>query len=469
MSLRIRLIAWMALGLAASLGFGGALTYWNASRSVQTEMRAALAVGEQTVRNAVGGLPRRNSGDAGADLRHLISTFDGDRHLRAVLVGPGDAPVLPVTASTVAEPPFRVPAWFARLIGVTAASSARLRIPVQPDAPDMANVAVMLETDPQNEICEVWSDLVDSLAAMALFCGLTILVIHRSLGRGLRPLSSLSDGLSSIGAGDFQTRVAETGPPELARLAAGFNRMAAQLADMEAQNRRLHEQLLTLQEEERAELARDLHDEVGPFLFAVNVDAATIARLAADGRGEEISQHVASIRDAVAHMQHQVRAMLGRLRPIGLSDLGLAHAIETLAAFWHRRCPDIAFNIAVSRSLADDAPDEAVENVIYRIVQESMSNAVRHGRPKTIEVSVGRDGDRPNEVLVRIVDDGAGLGEHPGRLGFGLIGMRERVTAMGGSLQVVNRAGGGSEVVARLSTAAAVRSPDDAATMPAGP
>jgi two-component system sensor histidine kinase UhpB len=162
--------------------------------------------------------------------------------------------------------------------------------------------------------------------------------------------------------------------------------------------------------------------------------------------------------------------MLGRLRPVGLSDLGLAHAIETLAAFWRRRCPDIAINIAVSPPLAEaGALDEGVENVVYRIVQESMSNAVRHGRPKTIDVSVDRDRDALNGLVVRIVDDGTGLGERPGRRGFGLIGMRERVTGMGGSLQVSNRAGGGSEVVARLAVAAAavVRTPDDMAPMTA--
>ncbi|MGH7063650.1 MAG: histidine kinase, partial [Stellaceae bacterium] len=147
--------------------------------------------------------------------------------------------------------------------------------------------------------------------------------------------------LEEVGDGRYRTRISGRLPPELSRLRDSFNRMVARLAEADADNRRLNEQLLTLQEQERGELARDLHDEVSPFLFAVNTDAASASRLLAEARNAEADEHIQSIADAVSHIQQQVRRMLGRLRPVGLDDLGLAAAIENLVAFWRRRRPQI--------------------------------------------------------------------------------------------------------------------------------
>jgi two-component system, NarL family, sensor histidine kinase UhpB len=103
--------------------------------------------------------------------------------------------------------------------------------------------------------------------------------------------------------------------PELSPLQASFNRMAAELAELDEEKRRLNEQLLTLQEEERRDIARDLHDEISPCLFAVNVGLASISRLANQGRSAEIAGEIQSTVEAVSHMQLQIRTMLGRLRP----------------------------------------------------------------------------------------------------------------------------------------------------------
>jgi two-component system sensor histidine kinase UhpB len=103
-------------------------------------------------------------------------------------------------------------------------------------------------------------------------------MIYVFIGRMLRPLDRLTRALEEVGDGRFRTRFGGRLPPELARLRDSFNRMAARLADADADNRRLNAQLLTSREEERSELARDLHDEVGPYLFAIGADAALAAR-----------------------------------------------------------------------------------------------------------------------------------------------------------------------------------------------
>src|SRR6185437_9521459 len=200
--------------------------------------------------------------------------------------------------------------------------------------------------------------------------------------------------------------------PELARLRDSFNRMAARLAESAAENRRLNERLLTLQEEERGELARDLHDEVSPYLFAINADAATASRLIDNGRARDASAHVQLIADAVRHMQSQVRRMLGRLRPIGLAEFGLREAIENLVAFWRRRRPEIHYEVAIS-SECEDLTD-VIGTAICRIAQEALSNAVRHAEPELVRISIERRRDRGqgrDEIRLTVEDDGKGLRE----------------------------------------------------------
>jgi two-component system sensor histidine kinase UhpB len=204
---------------------------------------------------------------------------------------------------------------------------------------------------------------------------------------------------------------------------------------------------LTLQEQERSELARDLHDEVSPFLFAINIDVASAARLLREGRATEAREHVQSIADAVRPLQRQVRSMLGRLRPIGLEEFGLREAIENTIAFWRRRRPEIGYQLAVSAGC--EGLGELVSGTICRIVQESLSNAVRHADPTLIVVSIDRHGQ---EVRVEITDDGRGMRESS-RPGYGLVGIGERVRAISGRLDVSSKPGGGFAVTAVLPCA----------------
>jgi two-component system, NarL family, sensor histidine kinase UhpB len=264
------------------------------------------------------------------------------------------------------------------------------------------------------------------------------------VGRTLQPLNRLAAALEEIGDGRYRTRIGGRLAPELARLRDSFNRMAARLAETAAENRRLNEQLLTLQDQERGELARDLHDEVSPYLFAIGADAATASRLLKEFRASEARENVQSIADAVRHMQRQVRHMLGRLRPIGLAEFGLREAIENLVAFWRRRRPEIRYEVTVSKECEELG--DLISTTICRIVQEALSNAVRHAGPKLVTISIKRDRD---EVTAAVTDDGRGM-QAPARLGYGLVGINERISAIGGRLTFSNRAGEGFAVMAVL-------------------
>jgi len=447
MSLRLRLISLVAIVLAVSLVFGSAIACFSASRSVRTEMLSALVVAQQTVENAVDRL--QTSHDPQRELENLVTSFKGNRHLRVSLSGETRA----IASPAVEEPPFgRVPEWFVRLIR---AVPATYRVPIT--LPDRSYESVVIETDPHNEIVEVWNELSDSLITLVLFCGLTILLIYLLIGRALQPLDRLAAALEQVGHGVYGTRIDAKTVPELSRLRNAFNRMAAQLAGMDLDNRRLNEQLLSLQEKERRELACDLHDEVSPFLFAINIDMANIARFAKEGSTAKILEHIPSVTDAVNHMQRQVRSMLGRLRPVGLAEFGLNAAIGNIVEFWRRRHPQIDYRVTISPNC--EGLGEVIDSTVYRIVQEALSNAVRHAQPAMIAVSVGRachDEDSRRDVVVEVFDDGHGMDASPG-VGYGLLGMSERVRAMGGRFALTPRPGAGLAVKAVLPSPALQR------------
>jgi two-component system sensor histidine kinase UhpB len=401
---------------------------------VQIEMRAAMVVGERLARNAIE--EAAASTDPDLKLRRIVTEFDGDRHLRASLV---DREGRVLASSKLAQPPDEVPEWLDRLLAGRPRLT-RLSLP----SSLQAHAGIELEADPHNEIAEAWEEVGLTLTIMGIFCGLALLLTSVTLGYALRPLERLSVAFARVGGGNYGERIAERGPLELSRLYRGFNQMLDRLSDMEVRNLQLQEQLAAVQDEERVDLARDLHDEVGPLLFAVGVDATMIEQFAQSGtRGSEITARSNAIREATEHMQKHIRAMLGRLRPGVLIDVGLRPAVDNLVMSWRARQPGIAFKT----SLPEQGLGRLFDEAVYRVIQESLSNAIRHGRPSQIEIGVTRMG---GEVLVDVADDGKGFQLLRHKPGHGLAGMEERIKSLGGTLMLHVRPGGGVTVSARL-------------------
>jgi two-component system sensor histidine kinase UhpB len=430
MPLRTRLVILVGLVLLASLVCDTALVAWQAVGSVRTELRAALNVGSQTIRNGFDDLAHSNH--ARTDLRHLIATFNGNRHVRALLL---DDQGRIIATSRLLPSTQPVPDWFRRLIA-SDPGAVRLAAPRVTGGDAM----IVLQADPVNELGEVWRESRDGLLVLGGFALLSALSICAAVERALRPLVSISSTFARISKGDYHVRVPEHGPPELMRVAIGLNLMARRLATVAAQNRRLNERLLTLQAEERADLARNLHDEIGPLLFSVEIATATIERLIDHSCSADISTHARSIHDAVSRMQRHVRAILGRLRP--LETIGLAAAVDQLVTFWRGLRPETDFTVSVA--IEEDLIDDATKETVYRVIQEAVSNAIRHGAPARVEIAIARDAG--DNVRVAVTDDGIGMpaDETIGRAPthFGLIGMRERVAEMAGSLAILRGPGG---------------------------
>lgn len=422
MSLRLRLILMITLVLLTTLAAGSFLLYWHALRKVETEMNAAIQVGSRIAANATGSgeevtNPRRR-------MELLVRDFNGDRHLRAVLI---DASNMVVISSTLRPPEEPAPRWLYNLL-----EGDPKTVPVKLPALFSGYGTVMLQTDSQNEVGEVWNDAKLYILIFVMFCGFALAFLYFALGRALSPLRELMAAFERIGSGDYRTRVAVRQPLEIAQLAFGFNQMAGRLEEMEHQNFRLGEQLETVQEEERAELARNLHDEVSPLLFSVDVDAMTARELACGLQANGIVERTESIQRAVADLQMNVKGILGRLRPAGLAALSLKSSIENIVSFWRARHPGVVFQAEIP----DRSWGPRLESAVLSIVREALNNAVKHARPRNVWVRVSEG--TGSRLTVEICDDGGGLPETTPAGGFGILGMMERASLAGGTLSVEN-------------------------------
>lgn len=217
------------------------------------------------------------------------------------------------------------------------------------------------------------------------------------------------------------------------------------ILDSERQLRDLSSRLVNAQEEERRAISREIHDQLGQQATAVNLDL----RLAAKSIAEDVPLQ-AQLQRTIAHSDELLATLhdfATRIRPVELDDLGLAAAIESqLTELYQRTGIDVDFQENLGQR---KIPTVVAENV-YRLIQESLNNVSKHSRASLVEVTLMVNEATPQEMLVRIEDNGVGVSHAPnplesnrsnGRLG--MLGMRERMDLLGARLRVAEREQGG--------------------------
>ena len=427
MSFQFRVLGSIALLLILALLCGGTLLLLHARSVAELEVRTAFRGAERSIRDTLQGNVEHT-----VTLRQVVASFEGQRHVRAALVNEAGKIIVQSQIAPLANV---APGWFEGMMTPQRLSS---RIPI--NLPGFPCVMV-LTSDPRSEISEVWDNARNAFVTMLIFCAATMAVVSLAFTYAFGFLRRFQAGLLDVAQGRYDTRLDTKGAPELAALARGFNHMTERLGAFSDSNQRLQQQIQNLQEEERAGIARDLHDEVGPYLFAIQVDANAVAK-STDPHTRELS---GAIREAAQHIQRHVKDILRQLRPTNDLEFGLEAAVSDQILFWSRRYPDIHFERAITPGLT---LDPRTEEAAYRIVQESLSNAVRHGNPRTIRISITQD---TYGALVCVEDDGGGIQKSSAGLGhMGLAGMEDRVRALKGQFTVENLRESGVRVRAFL-------------------
>lgn len=435
LSLRARINCLVGIVLMLGLAANVARLVLEAGPRVQAEDRSVIRLTREVIESV--GPSLSDAPDSEARLDKIVADLNRLRHVNIVREGEPAAARESVKPDDGADAP---PAWFGALIHPERISVA------MPVSVGGRQQTLSITSHPDDEMQEIWDGIVTQLVLGLIIAVVLFVVTSHVVRRALAPLDALSQAMIDIEAGRYQARVAPSGAPELAALCERLNHLAATLAGALEDRRRLSERMVSLQDLERKDIARELHDEFGPHLFALRAHASAVMRMAErDPAGAvALSKHGAAILEQINVLQQYNRRILERLRPAGLVDLGLPEAIEALLRLWRDTYPAVTIESHIAPALT--RLGEAAELTAYRVVQEALTNVFRHAQASRVNVAIAAVADTLSEeseegVIVRVSDNGRGF-DPDGQSGFGLIGMRERVWALGGTLTIVSDSDG---------------------------
>lgn len=343
----------------------------------------------------------------------------------------------------------RAPSWFATLDGWV---FGRPRPIVQPlSVHDFAAGTVTTTAEPSAALRQSWSQV--SLAAwvaLAMATGVSILAAFL-IGHALRPVRAIVGNLRKLEQGDRNLRLPAFRTPEFNHIARAVNELAETLVRLDATRTAMTAKLFQVQEDERRALARDLHDEFGQCLTATLALANLIEANAAEQ--QEMAQDARTITKMQQRMIHTLRGSLAGLRAQHIEEIGLEASLRQLFAEYNVQSGARAvFRLTASGRLT--AIPKHVALNIYRIAQECLTNALRHGTPTEVRLSVAHSESPTQSIALSVEDDGGGdadLLNHS--TGNGMLGIRERIAALGGSL-LIGRTAAGVRIAAVIPVAA---------------
>ncbi|MBE0439221.1 MAG: HAMP domain-containing protein [Gammaproteobacteria bacterium] len=441
MNLKLRLNLIITLLLLVIIAMGAISTIHNARQNVQAEIAstAVLAVHMLDAEillysyGAAWGRPSDGAKRSNFNLKKLQNV----RHLKIEFFNVfGDL----IDSNHYAQHETIAPDWFVRAMDSVTEQ-------MQPTRRQVFNAGQMIgelvvTPDPLNEIDEVWEETKTMLVLLIFFIITANVLIYLAVNQALKPIDRIIDALSEIESGKFSLRLPQFSLPELTNISNKFNVMADTLQKSVEMNRRLHQQIINVQEHERKSLARELHDEIGQHLTAINVDAAAIKT----APNLKVAQESGSaISDVVRQMIDIVRNILQRLRPADLDELGLKLALAELVNTWQLRNSMTVCQLNVQGEFVD--LDDSPLIAIYRIVQECLTNVARHSNAQHVDITLIQEID---EISFTVKDDGVGFDLSQSGNGFGLLGMKERCEGLNGSFHITTEINEGVCIEVRL-------------------
>jgi two-component system sensor histidine kinase UhpB len=289
------------------------------------------------------------------------------------------------------------------------------------------------------------------LMLAGLFFVLVNALVFWFVSRSIRPMEDIQKGLAEMEAGRVDVTLPDFPLPEFRRISEAFNRMTRALGDAMAENRRVqaaeielkhNRDLARLLEDERRGIAQELHDELGQCVTAIRSIAESIGQRAGDSM-PDIHAAADSIKDIAGRIYDGMHAIVQRLRPAEFDMLGLEDTLRETVAAWAARNPGIDLKLNLAGNL--DKLGDAVNLTVYRLVSEGLTNIARHADASQTVIDLARDDGDALRLSIRDNGHGNVSDAVPGG-GFGLIGMRERVQALGGSFSIIGKPGNGTEV-----------------------
>ena len=429
--LLLRLFAVGILMMVVTLSF----TLYSAQKDIGRETVASQQVGQlisiQTALQSGSSLPQQ------VQAIDALNQSDALRHLHVALYDQAGRRLTQPDSN--AEPVSML--WLHKILTRDVALAAYAQSVPRPNG---ERVTIVLEPNPYSESAEALHNALLFLGLYAALAGALIAAMWVSVKLAFAPLTDILATLSRFEAGDFATRLAQSTTRELNLIVQAMNHLAAALAEQIAKQRDLLHRLQDVQEEERRKLAHELHDEFGQLLTAMQVDASYLLKKTVGQ--PELEACAAAMYDNSSSILSQLKNLLAQLRPYGLQggeerDIALEQALRDLVRQRQSR-GDTELRCTLSVDLASTSVPQRLAVAIYRISQEALTNVMRHAQASHVDIQVSVDAVGQTLKLI-VADNGVGLSDqiaHSGatdQQGLGLVGIRERILANQGSLQLI--------------------------------
>ena len=428
MSLKSKLLIYINSLLLIATLIGLLTILMVTQKNVREEVLSTMTLAEFAIEQGVKKNPdfylfQREDSDLGfselSEIRHLKIQFFNNQDI-----------LLEETSNTLDEikPP---PYWFIFLIEKLSQEIYFSKINI--DQRGEMTGYILIKPEPIYEYAEIWQQIKVGLWIIGAFLILINIVVLILFSHMIKPINKIIEGFEKLEAGNYKSKINRSNILELDIIGKKFNSMINNLRQSNDKIHKLSQNLINVQEQEKSELARDLHDELGQSLTALQAEAASISKSTKKSSRDDAIFNVIQLSK---NMMLSTREIIKKLNLGLIEDLGLESALIELFENWKRRFKGVKFEYKIEdKALRKITKQETAH--LYRIFQEALTNIAKHSEPKNIKITV-KSLDRGNKTRILISNDGikSNLANNEG---LGLIGIAERVDQINGSLEVIKK------------------------------
>jgi len=395
---------------------------------VREEVLSTMALAEFAIEQGVKKNPdfylfQREDSDLGfselSEIRHLKIQFFNNQDI-----------LLEETSNTLDEikPP---PYWFIFLIEKLSEEIFFSKINI--DQRGETTGYILIKPEPIYEYAEIWQQIKVGLWIIGAFLILINIVVLILFSHMIKPINKIIEGFEKLETGNYKSKINKSNILELDIIGRKFNSMINNLRQSNDKIHKLSQNLINVQEQEKSELARDLHDELGQSLTALQAEAASISKSTKKSSRDDAIFNVIQLSK---NMMLSTREIIKKLNLGLIEDLGFESALIELFENWKRRFKGVKFEYKIQDKAFRKITKQETAH-LYRIFQEALTNIAKHSEPKNIKITV-KSLDRGNKTRILISNDGikSNLANNEG---LGLIGIAERVDQINGSLEVIKK------------------------------
>ena len=432
-SLRYQINLRIFLSAICILILSGSISIWQAREAINDEVASSINLAVQLIEFSYKDDPFINF--ANSDWLTQLNSLQAIRHLNIQLKTPSGKFISLLKQNNLKARQDTPPHWFVSLVG---SHYPKTEYPFT--SSDGAALILSIEANPLDEITEVWQETLIFFISLLLLTLLAFIAVHLTFNQSLRFIDKIVAGLRAIEKGQYQQKLPEFKIREYNNIARAINHMTDELSKAEQEYSALSKHSLDIQEKERQYLAQELHDELGQSLTAIKVMSVTARHPKSDI--VHISQSITEICD---HLIHIVRTMMYQLHPHILTELGLKAALDDMLKHWKERNAGLSITVDCGDEM-DSLPKEMSIH-LYRVIQECLTNTVRHAEAQHVAVCLNKKNQLVN---LSVTDDGKGCDIDNIKSGFGLRGMQERIKTLGGELKISSHIQQGMIVTATI-------------------